>query len=109
MVIIKRAEVLFLVIMEVERAINDLLDFGVKVIIEVFIIFNDDGALVIYISMLQGLNLLGRNDRHVILANDAERQVVRLGTNHGAINMALSQDSIVVNAIACALWNTKGA
>lgn len=108
-VIIKQAEVIFLVVLEVEGAINYLLDFGIKVIIKVLIIFDDNGTLVIYVSMLKGLNLLSRDDRHIILANNAEREVVRLRTNHGIVNLVLSQHSVVINAIASVLRNAKGA
>ena len=66
----------FAVILQVKRLVNDLLDFTVVFIVGRIIVFNNDGPFIVDIGMLASLYLVLRDYGHIVLANNAKREVV---------------------------------
>ena len=70
--------------MQVKRFVNDLLDFAISVVFFVgfIVVLNDDCSFFVNVSMLTGLNLVLRYNGHVVLANDAKREIVLDGLKY---------------------------
>ena len=64
------------IIVQVKRLVNDLLDFTVVFVVGSIIVLNNDGPFIVDVGMLASLDLVLRDYGHVVLANNAEREVV---------------------------------